>query len=286
MKPPHAIDTRNATAVADAVKAAFAAVGGQPSVPLLDRLFGDTIRLFAGEYPGYQAVDMVYHDLEHTLQATVCLTHLLEGRRRSGDQPRFTAREWELAVAAALLHDSGYLKLTGDTTGTGAKYTFHHERRSCDFARNYLPGLGFSTDEIEDVCAAILCTGPKGRISRVAFRREEARHIAFLLVTADYLAQMSDVHYVDKLAGLFREFEEAYEHDRVPVSQRQFTDLAAMIERTPAFWTEYVRPMLDFEAAGVHRYLSETGQPNLYLQAVDANLLEVERRQQSGAGRI
>jgi hypothetical protein len=34
----------------------------------------------------------------------------------------------------------------------------------------------------------------------------------------------------------------------------------------------------------VHRYLTTAGQPNPYLQAVEANMAEVRRRLQTGAG--
>jgi hypothetical protein len=161
MVPPHAVDTKQPTAVAAAVKAAFAGIGAEASGPLLDRLFEDVTGMFAGTYPGYQGIDMRYHDYEHTMQATVCLVHLLQGRSRTFDKPVLRARDWELAVMAALLHDSGYLKKIDDTTGTGAKYTLVHERRSCDFAREYLPRMGVTASEIEDICAAIICTGPR-----------------------------------------------------------------------------------------------------------------------------
>ena len=55
-----------------------------------------------------------------------------------------------------------------------------------------------------------------------------------------------------------------------------------MMEKTPGFWTNYVRPMLDFEAGGVHRYLVTAGQTNPYLQAVEDNIIEVRRRLQEG----
>ena len=54
---------------------------------------------------------------------------------------------------------------------------------------------------------------------------------------------------------------------------------------TPNFWENYVRPLLDIDAGGVHRYLTTAGQPNPYLQAVEANITEVRRRLQLGAGR-
>lgn len=284
MVPPHAIDTKQPAVVAKAVKAAFATIGAQTSFPLIDRLFEDVTGMFEGHYAGYRGIDMKYHDYEHTMQATICLIHLLEGRSKTFDKPVLLARDWELSLMAVLLHDSGYLKKTDDPAGTGAKYTFVHERRSCDFAREYLPRMGVTASEIEDICAAIICTGPRSKISQITFHREEARQMAFLLVTADYLAQMSAADYLDKLPALFKEFQEAFDFEQVPMEKRPYHTLQQLLEKSTGFWTNYVRPMLDFEAGGVHRYLTTAGQPNPYLQAVEANLAELNRRLQAGTG--
>lgn len=284
MAAPHSIDTKNPAAVVQAIKDAFAGIGAEASYPLLDRLFQDVQDMFEGRYAGYQAIDMQYHDYEHTLQATLCLVHILEGRSRTTDRPVLAARHWELAVMAALLHDSGYLKPNDDRTGSGAKFTFIHERRSCEFIRDYLPRMGVTATEIEDICAAIICTGPRSKISQISFRSEEGRQFAFALVTADYLAQMSAPDYLDKLPALYSEFQEAFDFEQLPPEKRPYHSLQELLEKTPSFWTNFVRPMLDFEAGGVHRYLTTAGQPNPYLQAVEANLAEVHRRLQPGAG--
>ncbi len=283
MVPPHAIDTNQPSEVADAVKAAFAGVGGEASFPLLDRLFADVSGMFEGRHPGYQAIDMEYHDYDHTLQATVCLTHLLEGRSHTTDQPVLGIRDWELSVMAALLHDTGFLKEEGDESGTGAKYTFVHEGRSCDFARKYLPRLGLTAEEIEDVCSAIICTGPRSKISQVVFRREEARLMAFMLVTADYLAQISAADYLEKLPRLYMEFKESYDFNHVPMAERPYQSAKELLEKTPAFWNDYVLPVLDHKVGGVYHYLSAPGQPNPYLEAVKANMVELQKRLTAGA---
>jgi hypothetical protein len=139
MVAPHAIDTKNPTAVSEVARKIFLEAGASSSFPLIERLFADVTAMFEGRYPGYQAIDMFYHDYEHTLQATVCLLHILQGRHRSGEKPPLAPRDWELALMAVLLHDSGYLKRADDSIGTGAKYTLVHERRSCEFARQYPP---------------------------------------------------------------------------------------------------------------------------------------------------
>jgi hypothetical protein len=282
MAKPHVIDTEQPDGVAQAVKAVFGKIWGEWSFPLLDRVFADVTGMFEGRYPGYQAIDMEYHDYEHTLQATVCQAHLLEGRALTADTPTLEVRDWELSVIAALLHDTGFLKKSGDDTGTGAKYTFVHERRSCDFARGYLPKLGLTAEEIEDVCSAIICTGPRSKIDEVVFRCEEARIMAYMLVTADYLAQISAGDYLEKLPRLYMEFEESFEHNHIPPEQRPYGSLRELLEKTPGFWAGYVLPVLDEKVGGVYHYLSPPGRPNPYMLAADANVAELQRRLDAG----
>lgn len=282
MALPTAIVAKDPGATATHLRTVFASLGWGSSAEQIERVLGDVTAAFWGNWPGYLANDMRYHDLGHTLQATVCVSDLIAGQHRSAEAPDFGQRAAELTIMAALLHDSGFLKQAGDTAGSGAKYTMIHERRSCDFARAYLPRVGVTAEEIEDVCAAISCTGPRNRISAQAFRSPVARRMACLLVTADYVSQMCAPDYVEKLDYLFAEFAEAFDHDSVPPERRPYQTAAELKLKTTAFWTKYVRPMLDTEADGVHRYLSFTGQTNAYLQAVEDNIAEVHRRTQEG----
>jgi len=237
----------------------------------------EVVAAFAGERPDYYANDMRYHDIAHTLRATVCAADLLAGQARSGEMAGFTLRTAELTIVAALLHDAGFLKLSGDLAGTGAKYTWVHEQRSCDFARMLLPALAVAPWEIEAVCSAIACTGPRNRISAHSFPTPTVRRMASLLVTADYLSQMSAPDYPAKLEALYAEFVEAFEHDAIPVDQCPYRSATDLKRQTEAFWQDFVRPMLDSEAEGVHRFLSLTGQPNPYLAAVQENVAVIRR---------
>lgn len=278
MALPPAMSCKDPRATAAHIRTAFASVGWEASLPRIEQVLDGVTAAFRGDWPDYLPIDMRYHDLGHTLEASVCVTDLATGLARSGDEPEFDRRAGELTVIAALLHDSGFLKKTGDEAGTGAKYTLVHERRSCDFARAFLPRLSVAPDDITDICAAISCTGPRNRISAQTFRDATARRIACLLVTADYVAQMAAPDYPDKLDHLFAEFTEAFDHNAVPAEQRPYTSPEELKRRTPDFWVKFVRPMLDTEADGVHRYLTVTGQTNPYLQAVEDNLAEVRRR--------
>jgi hypothetical protein len=281
MALPPAIVTKQPADVAAHVVGVFGRLGWTSSRDLLLTVLGDVEGAFAGRRPGYRPIDMRYHDLGHTLQATVCIADLVAGQQAAGDTAGFTQRTAELTVMAALLHDVGFLKHTDDADGTGAKYTMVHERRSCEFARGYLPARGVTPEEIDRVCGAISCTGPRNRISAHTFPDATARRMACLLVTADYLSQMSAPDYADKLDALFAEFVEAFAFENVPAERRPYRSAAELKLKTPDFWEKFVRPMLDTEADGVHRFLSITGQPNPYLQAVAENIAEIRRRTQS-----
>jgi hypothetical protein len=283
MFPP--VDTKNAAAVAAFVEAKFAALYPDASLNWLDTIFRDIERLFCGRHPDYAAIDLRYHDLEHTLQATVCIVLMLAGRHHARVEPRLTAHQFELAVSAALLHDAGYLKLRSDTVGTGAKYTFCHVLRSCAFAASYLPTLGATEGEVEAVLGAINCTGPSKEISRLRFRDAAERVIGCALATADYLGQMAAADYPGELEILFHEFQESDDFIHLPAAQRTFTSATELIERTPTFWKQFVLPKLESDFQAVYRFLADPYPhgPNPYLDNVEKNIAQIKRHRAARA---
>ena len=64
----------------------------------LERVYGDIICLFAGEYPGYRASNTKYHNLEHTCAVTLATVRLIHGLHVQG-QPLST-RVIELGLSA------------------------------------------------------------------------------------------------------------------------------------------------------------------------------------------
>jgi hypothetical protein len=274
------VDTKNPSAVAGWVQQKFARMyETNPSV-WITQLFSDVEALFEGRHPDYGAIDLGYHDLEHTLQSTVCLTDLLEGCQRSAAAPKISQRQFELGIAAVLLHDAGYLKLRSDRDGTGAKYTFCHVLRSCAFAASYLPTLGANEAEVGAVLSAISCTGPTKEISRLHFRDATERFIGSALATADYLGQMAAPDYPDKLEILFTEFAESDDFVHVPANQRLFSSAEDLIARTPSFWRNVVRPKLENDFQGAYLYLADpsTNGSGVYLEAVARNIELIEQR--------
>lgn len=282
------LDTKDTTAVKSFVESRFAVIHPGADIGALDRVFNDMNALFKGEYPDYSAADLRYHDWEHTLQATLCLTLLLDGRAISGVEPRVDARHFELTITAMLLHDSGYIKLRSDVKGTGAKYTFCHVLRSCAFAATYLPSLGASDQEIEAVLAAINCTGPTSEISRLRFREPVESVLGSAVATADFLGQMSAPDYPDELPVLFEEFEESDRLLNVPPERRAFQSADDLARRTPQFWYKFVRPRLETDFQAVYRFLANPypGGDNPYLDAVETNISEIQRRVNAASHRM
>ncbi|HEU5080070.1 MAG TPA: HD domain-containing protein [Opitutaceae bacterium] len=277
------------SAVADAALENFAAMfpGAKPA--LLDRVFADVAAMFAGHYLDYQKIDTPYHDLQHTLQVTMCLIDMLSGRHGAGIEPPLSPRQFELAVCAALLHDTGYLKLRADLEGTGAKYTFTHVLRSCAVASSYLPTVGVSLDELDGVLGAIRCTNPTTVIRRLHFQHPIEGIVGCAVATADYIGQMSAPNYLAQLPLLFAEFEESDNFAGVPMDQRAFRSVDDLIAKTPLFWNTAVMPKLENELLGLYRFLARPypDGPNAYIESVNQNVAAITaegvRRSQTAA---
>ena len=164
---------------------------------------------FTGQYEDYQAIDALYHNLEHTLQGALCLARLLQGRHAAKAQPELTERMVQLGLAAILLHDTGYLKKKDDLSGTGAKYTAIHVGRSVDFAVDLLRKKHFSEADVQSVRNMILSTGASTAADQIPFQNEAEKITGCAVATADLLGQIAAEDYVDKLPGLYAEFAEA-----------------------------------------------------------------------------
>ncbi|MBT8048238.1 MAG: HD domain-containing protein [Xanthomonadales bacterium] len=245
----------------------------------IDDYMDVTEELFTGNAPDYQANDTAYHDISHTLQAALCLVELLHHRHLEGAAPRIDADDFRRALVAVLFHDIGYLKKTGDTSGSGAKYTHLHEKRSCSFARELLSQRGWPQNDIQFVENLISATGPSADVTRVGFRSEIERVLGQSVCTADYIGQMSDPHYPEKLEILFGEFRESYLYQQIPEQDWPFASFEDLLRSSPEFWAHFVQHKLEVECAGVVKHLKHpvTGE-NPYMQAVERNLARIENQ--------
>jgi hypothetical protein len=273
MFPP--VITKDPAAVEVEVQAAYMDMFPGDDRLFVPMAFGWAIECFTGHHAGYQAVDARYHDFEHTLQGTLCMSRLLRGRHRAGVEPRLTPAMFRLGLFAILLHDSGYLKRREDTQGTGAKYTITHVNRSAEFAGELLAEKGYNSSDIRAVQNMIRCTGVNANLAAIPFQSELEKIIGFALATSDLLGQMAADDYVDKLPVLYGEFAEAtrFSGDKTHFVA-SFVSATDLIERTPAFWEGFVLRKLDRDFGSVYRFLSDPypDGPNDYLQRIQANI--------------
>src|SRR6266705_1578035 len=270
-----AVSTKNPSAVEAEVQAAYQGMFPEGDPLFVPRVFGWALQCFAGEYRDYQAVDARYHDFEHTLQGTLCMTRLLRGRHLAAAEPLLTQRMFELGLVAILLHDTGYLKKRQDTEGTGAKYTVVHVTRSAEFAAQLLRKKGFQETEIRAVQNMIHCTGVDAALSNIPFQSEIEKIVGFALATADLLGQMAADDYVDKLPILYLEFAEAARHTGDPSHFiASFLSASDLMQKTPGFWEKYVLLKLDRDFGGLHRFLNDPypSGPNDYLERIQTNI--------------
>ena len=279
------VATKDPTAVQSEVQATYLRLFPGGDRLFVERAFGWVIECFTGNYRDYQAVDARYHDFEHTLQGTLCLSRLLRGRHRANAAPSLTERQFQLSILAILLHDTGYLKKRDDIQGTGAKYTVTHVARSADFAAFLLADKGCAPGEIVAVQNMIRCTGVNANVSTIAFQSEQEKTAGCALATADLLGQMAAEDYVDKLPVLYEEFAEAAEFtgDKSTFVS-SFTSASDLIQKTPLFWERFVLKKLDNDFGGLYRFLNNPypDGPNEYLDRITANLERLRERLPTG----
>ena len=212
----------------------------------LNRVFQDVVKLFKGEYPGYQRCNTWYHDLKHTTDCLLAMARLLHGAVMTGLS--IPEREVALGLIAALLHDTGYIQAADDLEGTGAKYTMVHVPRSVAFMEQYFPQAGFSARDLDYCRCCINCTGLEVSIGDIGFESEYHQTVGWMLGTADLLGQMADRTYLERLPFLYLEFKEG----AVPGFESELD----LLKKTPAFW-EFTKQRLVNELGNVVRYMRD-----------------------------
>jgi hypothetical protein len=201
------VDHSDPKAILDEVKKIYLAYYSEKSFWRVEHVFGLIILLFEGNYSGYLACNTEYHNLYHTLDAFLATSRLIDGKNIS--ETRFDESMAVRLLIGVLLHDTGYIQEEFDLNGTGAKYTKYHEERSIGFVRRNGPDFTLSSEDIEDICVFISCTGLTAKWAEIPFRSEDQAKAGALLATADLIGQMSDRKYLEKLLFLYYEFREA-----------------------------------------------------------------------------
>ena len=170
-------------------------------------VFNSVNDLYHGNFPGYRACNTGYHDFSHAIATFLAMTRLIHGAVL--DDRIFPASNVVAGLAAAILHDAGYVQEADDLDGTGAKHKTIHEQRSMDFLSRHGRAFGLSADEISAGRSIILCTDMQEDIASIPVASRQIKFLGKLLASADLMAQLSDQIYLEKLLFLFHECREA-----------------------------------------------------------------------------
>ncbi len=210
----------------------------------LRKVFDDVQNLYNGHYPGYKECNTEYHDFRHVTDTFLLTARLIHGAHLNGI--KLTKRNIFLGLVSALLHDTGYIQMTDDRAGTGAKYTASHVDRSIEFTEKYLLFNGYSAMDYELCHDFIKCTDFVIDAKSIDFISEDVKIMGMIVGTADIVGQMADRRYLEKLNLLYYEFKEADIGD--------YTSEFDMLEKTVGFF-DFVsmRIMSGFE--NVNRFL-------------------------------
>ena len=249
-----------------------------PELPViqLKSAFRDFDRLYRGEYPGFHACDTTYHDVQHVLDVTLAMARLIDGYQLRHQQDGLSSDMALLGVLIALFHDVGYLRRRGDTRHRhGAEYTRVHVSRSARFLREYLPRIGLAS--MASLAADLVhFTGYERSPQEIAVNGRDELIIGYLAGTADVIAQMSDVAYLEKCRDcLYQVFEiGGIARQRGPdgVERVVYESALDLLEKTPTFVDSVLQQRLDGCFDSVYRFAEDHfGGSNLYMDAVRAN---------------
>lgn len=247
----------------------------------IERTFLDVLDLFTGKMEGYQKCDTKYHDLQHTMDEIGPMARIMDGWNRSKESPAISKKIFELGIIAVLFHDAGYIKKTGDTKGTGGKYTFRHIKRGKELVKNYLYRQGYSDRDVGSVHNIIACTELEADVSKLTFKSTEEKIVGFSLGTSDLITQMAAENYVEKLPYLFKEYKEAYEYEGMDKLQRDgitiFKSEEHLVKYAPHFYENVVKKRLETMGA-LYRFLAfpSRGGKNPYLESIEKNMEKIK----------
>jgi hypothetical protein len=277
------VDVTDAKAVTDAVTEILSPHCSVRALRQVAQLAADFARLYGGEYPGFHACDVGYHNTQHVLDVTLAMARLIDGHEQVSEPGLKLGSELAVAgIAGALFHDAGYIRRRRDTRhGNGAEYTRIHVSRSARFMGDYLPGVGLG--DAVPICQNIVhFTGFEVGPSAIQVPNEIVRRLGWLLGTADLIAQMADVAYLEKCRDkLYPEFVAggmAGAWGNYTKTGIIYQSPAHLMQFTPDFIRSVIQVRLDGYFHSFYQFAAaHFGGPNLYMDAIHENCRRLEQ---------
>lgn len=244
----------------------------------LERVFGDVVRMYAGEHPDWLPCDTEYHDIQHVFDVTLAMARLMDGyeRGRVNGAPPLDAEHFSVGLATALLHDHGYLRRRNDRRHRyGSEYTRNHVTRSSNFLRGYLRESGLS-QHAAAAAQIVHFTGYERPAQSIHLADPLMRRVGFILGTADIIAQMADRCYLEKCRDrLYPEFVLGGITRKRNADGSElvlFSSGNDLVHKTPGFYAG-ARKRLDEQLDGVYAYAERHfGGQNLYVEDMQRNI--------------
>ncbi len=251
--PTQTVDLRDPDAVLIAIDAIMHdRFGDGYGLPLLEQGIVDLVRAFGGDYPGLLRCDSHYHDLRHAFDSGLAMARLIRGQAIATppEAPEHINSEHaSLGVLLALYHDIGLLRRTDEAHLQGAQLTPIHEARGVEFMRDYLSRTSLA--HLAEKAELIMITRLDWHLPPdIPFLD---RAIASLLGTADILSQMADRAYLEKCRDFL--FAEFCAFGLAGAPGRPYPNPKTLLEKTPAFYTNLMRPRMQVEYGGADRYM-------------------------------
>jgi hypothetical protein len=210
--------------------------------------------------------DALYHNVEHTILVTLVGQEILRGKHiREGG---VSCEHWLHFHIALLCHDIGYIKGVGDMKltlprgATDASLTPYHVDRGKMFVEERFGGHRLiDADLVKQNIELTRFPVPAGE------DHQDTVNYPGLVRAADLIGQLSDPRYLQKLTGLFYEFEETGQNQVLG-----YDNPADLREGYPKFyWNVVYRYVKD--AIG---YLELTQQGKQIVANLNANVFRVE----------
>jgi len=204
----------------------------------------------------YHKLETKYHDLYHFLTSTTVFLDVYSG---IVDKQIIEKNESDFfcGVVATMYHDIGFLKTKEDENGTGAQYINTHVERGCHFISNNFDDI--LTEVVKSrICNLIMVTDYFKKVENL-----EIDHIGACVALGDWLSQMGDKQYVEKLDKLYQEFDEFQKYHNL----NMYTGLHDLISKTPGFWYKLVKPLLNTKFYALYEYTSSN-----YIVMVENNI--------------
>jgi len=276
------VDLANPAAVSNTIQSLMAARYPGIDTALINRLVGDIVNLYNGNWDSYEACDVGYHNLQHVLDVTLAMARLLDGHDASVAPEQQLGPQLALTgLACALLHDSGYLRRRGEPgPDNGGAFTKIHVGRSAEVISLYLPGVGLG--DCVPVCRRIVhFTSYEVNPQLIPVADPRERRLGELLGSADLLAQMADRDYLPKCRDhLYPELE----HGGMAGPNGYQTNTGTiykspqhLLESTPGFMDNAIDVRLKQYFNNVYQCLEVHFQgSNPYMDAVRGNLSRLQ----------